>query len=133
MKLEHKPVDRCATLRYSKGFLCSCGRTILGSDAIRDHFGKEYVTMTDIPGGAIAEIERLKLRIKSLEAGECRFHCRVRADMWKAGFNWEQTMWPGLHRATPEQVDEEYNKWRNQHEGDTRITRRDTTDDGESE
>jgi len=31
-------------------------------------------------------IEDLELEILSLENGSCRFHCRVRADMWKAGF-----------------------------------------------
>lgn len=66
------------------------------------------------------EIKRLNDRIKSLEEGECRFHCRVRADMWKAGFAWEQEHWPGLHRATPEQITEQYDLWRNQH--DTKDT-----------
>lgn len=54
--------------------------------------------------------------IAALKAGACRFHCRVRADMWKAGFAWEQEHWPGLHRATPEQITEQYNLWRNQHD-----------------
>ena len=66
------------------------------------------------------EIQRLEKKIEALEAGACRFHCRVRAAMWKAGFRWEQEHWPGLHRATMEQIDEQYDLWRNQH--DTKDT-----------
>ena len=52
--------------------------------------------------------------IETLENGACRFHCRVRADMWKAGFNW------GFNRPGVGDADEEYNNWRTQHDKKTR-------------
>lgn len=69
------------------------------------HYGERDVKEKD-------EIQRLNERIKSLEEGECRFHCRLRKDMWKAGFDW------GFARPGVGDPDEEYTKWREQHEND---------------
>lgn len=56
----------------------------------------------------------LEDRVRSLEEGECRYHCRVRADMWKAGFvegegnlDFEENP-----MRTP---DEAYELWRNKY------------------
>ena len=38
----HYPVDRCTTLYMAQGFLCNCGRTIIGTYAVNAHFGKSY-------------------------------------------------------------------------------------------
>jgi hypothetical protein len=36
----HEPVDNVVSLRsFSSGFLCSCGRTILGKNDVKEHFG----------------------------------------------------------------------------------------------
>jgi len=78
----------------------------------RDFFTKGIETIA----GQRYEIKRLNDRIASLEDGECRFHCRVRSAMWKAGFKWEQEHWPGLHRASADQIEEQYQLWRNQHD-----------------
>ena len=38
---EHFPVDRCTSIRPVRfGWLCNCGRTILGADAVKEHFGE---------------------------------------------------------------------------------------------
>ena len=36
----HYPVDRCTTMNFGRGFLCNCGRTIVGGNRVQDHFGK---------------------------------------------------------------------------------------------
>ncbi len=55
--------------------------------------------------------EEYRKRIATLESGSCRFHCRVRRDIWKAGlvvgFTWDGE---GTH-------EEQYTKWRNQNDG----------------
>lgn len=74
----------------------------------RDFFRNGIETIA----GQRYEIQRLNDRIKSLEEGECRFHCRMRKDMWKAGFKWA---WDGADvtdlkfDADP---DVEYTNWR---------------------
>jgi len=38
---EHFPVDNCASIKRNKyGYLCNCGRTILGATAVKEHFGE---------------------------------------------------------------------------------------------
>lgn len=55
-------------------------------------------------------IKLLDKRIESLEEGECRFHCRMRKDMWVSGlvvgFTWDGE---GTY-------EEQYIKWRTEHE-----------------
>lgn len=38
----HYPVDRVSTLNFGTGFLCNCGRTVVGEARVGDHFGKPY-------------------------------------------------------------------------------------------
>jgi hypothetical protein len=57
------------------------------------------------------EIKKLNERIEALEEGECRFHCRMRADMWKAGFKWA---WDGANVTDPKfdaDPNQEYKEW----------------------
>ena len=58
-------------------------------------------------------IKLLDKRIESLEEGECRFHCRMRKDMWKSGFRW---CMKHFNWADGIDVDNQYTKWRTQHD-----------------
>ena len=60
--------------------------------------------------GLEVQIMTLESRVVSLEEGECRFHCRMRKDMWKAGLAWG-FVWDGEGTH-----DEQYIKWRTQHD-----------------
>lgn len=43
MTIEHEPVMRVARIRDClPGYLCSCGRTIIGKTNSQYHFGKPY-------------------------------------------------------------------------------------------
>jgi len=37
---QHYPVDRCTTMNFGRGFLCNCGRTVVGTNRLQEHFGK---------------------------------------------------------------------------------------------
>lgn len=54
-------------------------------------------------------IKFLDSRVKSLSEGECRFHCRVRADMWKTGVVYGRDHL----QLTPEEA---YKEWRKTHD-----------------
>ncbi len=56
------------------------------------------------------QIIKLERRVVNLEEGECRFHCRMRKDMWLAGME-VGFLWDG--EGTYE---EQYKKWREQHD-----------------
>ena len=73
----------------------------------RDFFRKGIETIT----GQRYEIQRLNERIKSLEDGACRFHCRMRKDMWKAGYK-DAIANQDIGGDIPEDADEAYNEWR---------------------
>lgn len=68
------------------------------------------------------EVNHLRKRVTSLEGGECRFHCCVRADMWKTGFVWGVKHVNLEHGITKpghlKDADEAYYTWRHQHDGD---------------
>ena len=96
---------RCPGEKEVKWSQCGC---------IEDHrefFRKGIETIT----GQRREIKILNDRIASLEEGECRFHCRMRKDMWKAGFNWA---WEAdvTDDDFDADADQEYNHWRRQHD-----------------
>ena len=43
MSIEHVPVMRCTRIEdCTPGYLCSCGRTIVGKYLTLSHFGKPY-------------------------------------------------------------------------------------------
>ncbi len=57
----------------------------------------DMATLADVDGEKIRarklreaydHIVHLEKKVESLENGECRRHCRVRAEMWKTGFMW---------------------------------------------
>lgn len=54
----------------------------------------------------------LNRRIKELEEGECRFHCRMRKDMWKAGGRYVWEHWNKLGRPAGVHLDQMYKEWR---------------------
>ena len=58
------------------------------------------------------EIKRLNDRIASLEDGECRFHCRVRSAMWKAGGRYVWDQWQKLGPPTDDHLEQMYQQWR---------------------
>lgn len=64
-----------------------------------------------------SEVRELRHRVNSLEEGECRFHCRMRKDMWKAGgaFVFEHR---GAVQPTDQHLEEMYKQWR-KHERNT--------------
>ncbi len=46
---DHYAVDRCASIApWTRGYRCSCGRTILGRDRIDRHFRGEPMKRNDI-------------------------------------------------------------------------------------
>lgn len=71
---------------------------------------------TDGIGCRDETISLLDYKVTSLEDGECRRHCRVRAEMWKTGFTWGVKYINLLHGITlPGQfgdADKQYKIWR---------------------
>lgn len=43
----HYPVDSVATMNFGQGFLCNCGRTIVGEVRVKYHFEKSYKEVRD--------------------------------------------------------------------------------------
>lgn len=41
-KIRHYPIDRVSTLNFGRGFLCNCGRTIVGESRVLYHFGEPF-------------------------------------------------------------------------------------------
>ena len=78
----------------------------------RDFFRKGIETIA----GQRYEIKRLNDRIKSLEEGECRFHCRMRKDMWKAGGHYIFMNWHKLGAPTDGHLDQLYTEWRKEND-----------------
>ena len=87
--------------------------TGLAKDAIKS-LTDEIGTGDDPVAFVCAAYVESRREIAALKAGACRFHCRVRSAMWMRGFQWAQERWPGLHQATSDQRQDEYDKWRNQ-------------------
>ncbi len=58
----------------------------------------------------------LERKVTSLEDGECRRHCRVRAEMWKTGFIWgvrHINLSHGITKPRPlSDADKQYLIWR---------------------
>jgi hypothetical protein len=61
-------------------------------------------------------VSELNHRIKSLEEGACRFHCRMRKDMWCAGGKYVYEHWHNLERPMDKDIQNLYNEWRTQHD-----------------
>jgi len=60
-----------------------------------------------------AEVKHLRHKVVSLENGACRFHCRMRKDMWKAGFRWCMKYFYSVVGEMPDcDVEKQYNIWR---------------------
>ena len=74
----------------------------------RDFFRKGIETIA----GQRYEIKRLEERIASLEEGECRFHCRMRKDMWKAGGVFVFENWHKCARPADKHLEVLYRQWR---------------------
>ncbi len=62
--------------------------------------------------GQRREIKILNDRIKSLEEGECRFHCRMRKDMWKEGYTWRAAESTEIVYLSDACLTDQYNEWR---------------------
>lgn len=65
--------------------------------------------------GLEVQIMTLERRVVSLEEGECRFHCRMRKDMWKAGYLWRTTQ-VDKSLVDDRHLTAQYNNWRTQHD-----------------
>jgi hypothetical protein len=68
--------------------------------------------MTQYPGGAQAHINRLEKRIAALEEGTCRYHCRTRSAMFKAGAIFVFENWNKCARPSNKALDQLYDEWR---------------------
>jgi len=90
-------------VRYSQ---CGC------VEDHREFFRKGIETIT----GQRREIKILNDRIKSLEEGECRFHCRMRKDMWKAGGVFVFENWHKCARPADKHLEVLYRQWRREDE-----------------
>ena len=65
--------------------------------------------------GLEVQIMTLERRIVNLEEGECRFHCRMRKDMWKAGYLWRTTQ-IDKSLVDDRHLTAQYNNGRSQHD-----------------
>ena len=82
----------------------------IDGEPVRSRKLRESATFIE---GLEVQIMTLERRIVNLEEGECRFHCRMRKDMWKAGFRW---CMKHFNWADGIDVDKQYIKWRTQHD-----------------
>ena len=71
---------------------------------------------TDGIGCRDETIKLLDARIETLESGGCRYHCRVRSEMWMEGFDWGVRHINLSHGITKPQhfgdADKQYKVWR---------------------
>lgn len=80
----------------------------------------DMATLADVEGEKVRArklreasdyIVNLEKCVESLEGGSCRYNCRKRKDMWKAGFDWALQKWIATSEISGS-VEEEYLKWR---------------------
>lgn len=117
--MQQTVIPRCAQCGYLRNPKCKCVKTSVPPDK-QNHDNvtncNHYEHSLPEVGCGWCEVERLRKRVADLEAGECRLHCRVRADMWKAGGRYVWDHWEKLARPADCHLDQMYDQWR-KHDG----------------
>lgn len=62
------------------------------------------------------EVEKLRKHIAGLEDGACRYNCRTKATMWKAGGRYVWDHWNKLSPPADIHLDEMYEQWRKEND-----------------